>query len=438
MDASRAVPKATDRARLVLMALLTVSVLLGWAPAQGTLGGPLRIGLILPADAGEELQEGEAPATAAQAARLGATFAREELSHNAALLGIEVDVLIATADGEEATLAEARRLVDDEGAFALAGGFGLESALALGDFADERQVPFLNIGAISDRLRGEECGAYTFHVVPSEAMFIDALTGWFIRAGFRRWAFVHDDSERGKALYDRARWALGERHFGGREVSRAALPEGGVDWESVTGRLRRGRPDVVLALLDPQRQLEFMRASSEQGEQWEVAGLPFPDAQTRSFYAAWAAAAPGDPDLYRGSAWEATLDAYGAREFNERFRERWGTPMDASAWSAYQAVKIVYDAAMASRAVDGEALAEYMASPNAVFDVWKGIGVTFRPWDHQLRQSLYLVLLTAGDNSTPQITLVGELPALYLPRTDPIERLDQLGDLADRTRCSLP
>ena len=32
--------------------------------------------------------------------------------------------------------------------------------------------------------------------------------------------------------------------------------------------------------------------------------------------------------------------------------------------------------------------------------------------------------------------LVGELPAIYMPGTDPVERLDQLGDLRPRARCS--
>jgi len=32
---------------------------------------------------------------------------------------------------------------------------------------------------------------------------------------------------------------------------------------------------------------------------------------------------------------------------------------------------------------------------------------------------------------------VGELPAIYMPGTDPIERLDQLGDLAAESSCSL-
>jgi hypothetical protein len=40
-----------------------------------------------------------------------------------------------------------------------------------------------------------------------------------------------------------------------------------------------------------------------------------------------------------------------------------------------------------------------------------------------------------ADDAFRLVTLVGELPAIYMPGTDPVERLDQLGDLAPRSGC---
>ena len=73
-----------------------------------------------------------------------------------------------------------------------------------------------------------------------------------------------------------------------------------------------------------------------------------------------------------------------------------------------------------------------------MFDLWKGIATSFRPWDHQLRQSMYLVEIREDPEASAFDLglLVGQLPAIYLPGTDPNERLDQIGDLADRSRCS--
>ena len=79
----------------------------------------------------------------------------------------------------------------------------------------------------------------------------------------------------------------------------------------------------------------------------------------------------------------------------------------------------------------------YMLSADSVFDLHKGVGVSFRPWDRQLRQSLYLVKINGNAASAAALgLLVGELPAIYLPGTGLIERLDQLGDLAAQSRCS--
>jgi hypothetical protein len=116
--------------------------------------------------------------------------------------------------------------------------------------------------------------------------------------------------------------------------------------------------------------------------------------------------------------------------------------MDPAAWTAYQAVKIAFEAAIATGSRAGADLAGHLASEAAVFDVSKGVGVTFRPWDHQLRQSLYLVKIAedpsnsmALDAVMARAALVGELPAIYMPGTEPIERLDQLGDIDPGRTC---
>ncbi|MFO1143695.1 MAG: hypothetical protein U1E59_15180 [Amaricoccus sp.] len=145
---------------------------------------------------------------------------------------------------------------------------------------------------------------------------------------------------------------------------------------------------------------------------------------------------------YRAALWEATLDAYGAREVNARFDRRWGQPMDPAAWAAYMAVKVAYEASLYASAIDGASLAAYIAGDQALFDVSKGIGMTFRPWDHQLRQSLYLVKINpdASDalalaSMLARASLAGELPAIYMPGTEPVDRLDQLGEIDPPRTC---
>lgn len=416
--------------------LVAIALLVGdpgsTAAAQGMLAGEVRVGIVLPPTTTEDALEG----AVARAAANGATMADEEFSFNAEMLGIDFAVLTEEARGADAVVAAADALLE-AGAFAVAGGFRADEAAALTRWSAEHGVPYLNLGASDDALRHEQCAATAFHLEPSAAMYLDALAGWYVRSGLRRWHFVVGDDPESDAQLERAKRGLRERHFGARTVGETDLASGQEDVDSVVTAVARSRADLVVLLLPAGDQLRVLAALDEAGSDVMVAGFPYPEAQTRAFYAASRDAAPRLGTNHRASSWEATLDAYGAREINARYRMRFDEPMDAPAWAAYQVVKIAYEAAFFGGSTEANAVLAYLNAPTSVFDVWKGIGTTFRPWDGQLRQSLYLVKIAeSSEGSFTLATLVGELPAIYMPGTDPVERLDQLGDLAADSRCA--
>jgi ABC-type branched-subunit amino acid transport system substrate-binding protein len=420
-----------SRSQLLVLSMCVVTFF-GSVQSQSPVEAPMRIGVILPTG----IEPAPLPDAVTEAARMGAIMAEEEFSFNAELLGMELDVLIESVSSQQAALQTAEELVTDEGVFALIGGFGEGQALALRNLAEEHQILFFNIGSPNDTLRNEACSRYTFHVEPSAAMYLDALAGWYIRSGFRNWFFVHEDSVEGETLYRRAISSLRERHFGAREVGRSVVAPNALEFNETIEAVRRARPGVVLLLLDPADQLTFLEQYEAAGLEAAVTGFPHPAAQTRTFFDASRTVALTAGAGHRATSWEATLDRYGARELNSRFLARWNQPMEPSAWAAYQAVKILYEAALLGGTLEGPELVEHLESPQAVFDIWKGIGASFRPWDHQLRQSLFLVKISSDAEEASNVAaLVGELPAIYMPGTDPVERLDQLGDLQRESRC---
>jgi ABC transporter substrate binding protein (PQQ-dependent alcohol dehydrogenase system) len=421
----------------------------GMAAASGLLAGrahaagnAVRIGAVLP-KGGDALPVAAANRGAAgEAARMGFVMAEEELALNAGLLGRDFQVLISSAPGAEAAHRAARRLAAVEGVSVLVGGFSREEAEALAEVADEFGILFMNIGCPSDALRGEGCRPLSFHVEASAAMYLDAIMGWFVRSQYRTWHLVHEDSEEGHALAARAGEALAQRHWGGREVGRTVVRPRAQDFQEATRAIKADGPDAVLVLTDWLAQLDFLAIYESANLTHPVVGFPEPSTQLRDFFASSRQIAPSAGAGHRAVLWEATLDAYGARELNARFGSRWGKPMDPPSWAAYQACKIAYEAALFGGTLEGVGLAEYLTSERAVFDVHKGIGVSFRPWDHQLRQSLYLVKIEPAGapghglrHSLKRASLVGELPAIYMPGTDPVERLDQIGDIAPRAAC---
>ena len=401
---------------------------------------PLRVGAVLPLMGGAIAGHRLNLHAIAEAARMGLVLAEEDSNANGELMGASMVLTVANAPGGEAAARAARRMIARDKVTVLIGGFSREEAEALSAVAAESGVLFLNIAAPSDALR-LSCAATTFHVEASAAMYIDALLGWFVRAGHRRWYLVHDDSDEGQAWFERVQASMRDRHWATEVVGRGLLRRDDTrDFAPVLADIAAVEPDVVLLLTDWRTQLDMLSRYEAAGLTIPVTGFPEQAAQTREFYYRASQVAPNAGSGYRAALWEATLDAYGAREVNARFNSRWGRPMDPVAWSAYMAVKIAFEASLHAGATDGASLAAHLTQEHALFDVSKGIGMTFRPWDHQLRQSLYLVKLNPEPSASLDLTavlaraaLVGELPAIYMPGTEPIERLDQLGVIASRT-----
>ena len=370
-----------------------------------------------------------------QAAAQGADMAAEEFSFNAEMLGIDFTLVTVEASGAEAVRAAAESLLAEHGVFGVVAGFDGGEAAALADWSAATGVPFINVGSSDDALRNELCRPTMFHVEPSAAMYLDAMAGWYVRSGLRNWYFVVGEDEQSQAQLERALKGLSERHFGARSVGNRTISSE-ADLDGLGNAVRRASADLVVLLLPAVDQLAALTALEASGVEAMVTGFPYPEAETRTFYAASRSAAPKLGSGHRISSWEATLDAYGARELNARYRAVYGEPMDASAWAVYQGVKMLYDSAFFGASYDPADVVAYLGSSQAVFDVWKGIGTTFRPWDGQLRQSLYLSKIdSANEDSFALAGLVGELPAIYMPGTDPVERLDQIGDLAVSSTC---
>ena len=124
--------------------------------------------------------------------------------------------------------------------------------------------------------------------------------------------------------------------------------------------------------------------------------------------------------------WHPRLERFGAAQLNDRFRSRFHRSMDSLAWAGWFAVKAASEASLRARATDGSAIGAYLERETAQFDGQKGVPLSFRPWDHQLRQPLYAV------GASPSAEPVA-VPALSAgsSRAD----LDVLGTNAETSSC---
>ena len=138
--------------------------------------------------------------------------------------------------------------------------------------------------------------------------------------------------------------------------------------------------------------------------------------------------------------WDARLDRFGAAQLNARFESRFHQPMDSDAWAGWFAVKVAWEASQRAKAVDGGAVAVYLERDATQFDGQKGVPLSFRGWDHQLRQPLY-VRERAQRPETPSSTGAeadrGAEPTPVPPSNTEASRtaLDSLGTSEQASTC---
>lgn len=385
---------------------------------------------------------------------LGAREGAEETNYTASLVGRRVELIVATGR-TPAEVAQGAKMLVRRHVMALVGGFDTDAAEALAQVAARSRLVFFNVGATDDRLRNGACSRFMFHVEASDAMYLDAMADWFIRGlaflvdenapqgvqiirrtPARTWFLVSDASAEGQARRKRLESAVEERHWGGRVVGDALLRPGGVD--AVLQAIRRARPDLVVALLPAGQQLEFYRAYARAHLPFELTGFPEPATQLREFFASLLRDAPGaTAGSIRFVSFEPTFQAIGGPELAQRFFRHWHHTLDGPAWTSWLAVKILWEASLHA-GESGLAVVRYLESPRAVFDGYQGIGMTFRPWDHQLRHPLMASrLLRFTSDPLGLAQMVGQFPNVLAPGRDPNDVLDQLGETARSTACRM-
>jgi ABC transporter substrate binding protein (PQQ-dependent alcohol dehydrogenase system) len=84
--------------------------------------------------------------------------------------------------------------------------------------------------------------------------------------------------------------------------------------------------------------------------------------------------------------WHRAHEQWGATQFHNRFHrqaKRWMGERDYAAWTA---VRSVGEAATRTLSADADKIAAYIRGPQFVLAAFKGVGVTYRDWDGQMRQ----------------------------------------------------
>jgi len=368
-------------------------------PANRAGRADLRIGLLLP--------PGPLGPSILRGAKLGIT----EADSLAQMFGKKIDLVLSPVPGRERVASVASRLIK-EGVSVLVSGGDERAAEALIEVAREGKALFLNVGSASDRLRTELCDRHTFHLHASVQMHVGAAGHWLIEEKrLRRWAVLSesDEIQRAVVAFAEARGATVEE--GAQAVS------GTTDWRPTLERLRAAKPEALWIGLRAETVPGFLQQYGRAGLAGELVGITpdaigLPNVDPAGLSGVW-------PVM-----WHHTLEKYSARDLNSRYRRRFGQRLDGASWSAWAALKLVGEA-MLRAGTTPQALLEYLES-DPPFDGHKGRPLTFRKWDHQLRQPMYLAQAkkaAPGESGPSGVEVIAEVPrgdldAIVLPPKD--------------------
>jgi ABC transporter substrate binding protein (PQQ-dependent alcohol dehydrogenase system) len=349
-----------------------------------------RVALAYPGHPGGPLHE---------AVTLAVSESRFELDH----AGLQVRLEVRDVRSAEEAGAQLRQLEK-----AGAGGAVLDLPAAwIAVAASATSLPVLNAGESADAPRQQGCRPNLFHTLPTERMRADAIAQALLARRWTRVLLLH-----GGSTGDATRLAQ----------TQAALKRYGIKVMALKPFKRSGDPrerDLANPLL-----LTGPGVGGEYDAVWVVDGdgefarsLPYRTALPRPVV--------GDAGLV-AEAWAPRFDRYGAPQLERRFQRAAGRPMTSFDWAAYVAAKALLQAALERPAAPGAAqMLKALGHAGFTLDGFKGVRLSFRAWDRQLRQPL---LLTDG------VAVIGSAPVEGVMH--PKNVLDTLGTDAAESACN--
>jgi ABC transporter substrate binding protein (PQQ-dependent alcohol dehydrogenase system) len=268
-----------------------------------------------------------------------------------------------------------------------------------------RDVLLFNITAPDDSLRREFCAREIVHTFPSLAMSMDALAQYLVSRKWRDVFVLHGplpaDALKAKAFEASA------KKFGARIV--AAKP------------FKVGTDPRERELNNP----ALLTAGSRDYDVLFIADEAFDFARQVPYRTVRARPVIGAIDL-EPVAWHWTWERNGAPQVNSRFRKlTGGRRMNGEDWAAWIAVKMVVKSVQGTRSADFKTQREFILAGNG-FDGAKGLAVSVRPWDQQLRQANFL--------AAPYQVVASAPVEGFLHKTNV---LDTLGDDQADSPCKL-
>ena len=264
------------------------------------------------------------------------------------------------------------------------------------------EVIIFNVRAKNDSLRGVNCRKNFFHIPPSYSILSDALTQYLVKKRWNKWFLVIGPSEKDRLYAEALKKSAKKFNIKIKEQK---------TWD-FTADLRRTAGKEV-PIFTKGTKYDVLVVADEIGEFGEYLA-----------YRTWEPRPVAGTQGLKPVSWHRTHEQWGATQMQNRFRResgRWMTEVDYHSWTA---VRALGEAITRSQSNDVKDVQNYLLSSKFGLGAYKGVKVSFRSWNGQLRQPILLAAPRSMVSVSPQEGYI-----------HPVSELDTLGKDQPESTC---
>ncbi|MGB8629760.1 MAG: ABC transporter substrate-binding protein [Xanthobacteraceae bacterium] len=393
---------------MIRLIFLAMSLFVAALPAVPANAVEVKIGYLGHVDKITTISLIETPA--ANDGLAGAQMAIDDNNTTGRFLNQSFTLQQSLLNGDDDPVAEMRKLADS-GVSLVVTDLPADSLLKVADAGRERGIVFFNSGATDDRLRQEDCRANVIHTAPTRAMLADGLAQYLVWKHWTRWFLVVGSHQPDKLFADALRRSADR--FGAHIVQEREFKDTGGARHTDSGLVQIQSQIPVFTQSAPD--YDVLVAADE--SQVFADYMPYRTSQPRPVV--------GSAGL-EPTSWDPSFGEFGALQLQSRFVKafsRWMTALDMQSWTA---VRMIGEAVSHTNSNDPKTIVDYVKGPDFSVAAFKGLKLTLRDWDLQLRQP---ILLTDGR------TIVSLSPQHGFLHQ--FSELDTLGIDRPETKCHL-
>jgi ABC transporter substrate binding protein (PQQ-dependent alcohol dehydrogenase system) len=304
----------------------------------------------------------------------GARLMLKEANQAGNFVGHSFELVEAIVPEDGDVVAKAKELLAGGERFFIA-DLEPDDLLAVADLPEAKDALIMNIRSSATKLRQEDCRTNVFHVIPDYAMRADALAQYLIWKKWPRWFVIRRDTPQ-----DQDYLAMVKRsaaRFGGKVVADKVydLPPGARNLDSGHQQIQAQIPMETEEA--PEHDAVWVINSDDDFGDYLMyrTYLPRPVVGTQGLQA---------------TSWDKSYTESGAMHFQNaipRIAKRPPVERDYTAWLGFRALA---DSAMKSGKTSPKEIKAYMLSDQFKLEGFKGQAMSFRTWDHQMRQPVVL------------------------------------------------